>query len=159
MQQTITVDSNGRLTLRIAFSDADGKSRAREIEGSLAQAQAQLAQLPESVADRVRQNVERLAAADAGHPRFRFRLQPLLGGETRAMRVILQRRDLDDSVHLLEVDVPVPGQGRFKLAVLLENKALKQELEQLTPEIRRRIEATLKNVEAPVMRFGQQRSQ
>ncbi len=159
LQQTITVNPSGKLTLRIAFSDADGKHHSREIEGSPAQTQAQLAQLPKSVAERVRQNVDRLAAADARQPRFRFRLQPLLGGENRVMRVILQRRDADDSVHLFEVDVSVPGEGRFKLAKLLENKALRQELDQLAPEIRRRIEGTLKNVEAPVMRFEQQRSQ
>jgi phage-related protein len=154
-QQIIEIDGNGAVRIELTFTDEAGTRHETTIKGTLAESRREARALPAAVSKRVAGQLD--AIADSEQPPIRFRLQPVKSGDRKAVRVILSSRGQGRAARIFELDVPVSNKRPFELAQLLGDESLKKELQRLTPEVRRRIEETLKRVDRQGEKLQQKR--
>lgn len=104
--------------------------------------------LPRVLADEVRRLVDQLQPLTQQQA-FRFRLQPRLEGTDRILHVSLLQPGRGGALRLFEMDHNFGDVAQLDAADLLDVTALQEQLQQLTPGVRRRVEETLREIEIP----------
>ncbi len=156
---SVTTSDNKQYKVQVNDTDVDGKAHHWQFEGTLDEIRGKLNDLPESIRDAIRRSLDRTDALKKQGRTFHFQLQPRIDGADSALRILMSRPAENGERRILELDLHLDGEKRIDLDDLLEIDELTAELKQLSPAIRDKIEATLRQVRVPEIRIGVQDSQ
>jgi hypothetical protein len=161
-----------RYRTALSFDDPDGR-REIEYEGTREELRKKMDALPAGVRSRFRDNLEQafsfekpadaeksaVAAKPPASPAFRIRLQPRLDGANRSFHLTLTRAGAGGEVRVFELDSTFDTLEEVTLDRLLEIEAFADELKVLAPDIREKVEATLRRIPLPKIRVQIHKSQ
>ena len=135
--------------LEVKFVDDAGKRQNRTLKGTADQLRIDVQKLPRIVADDVLRSLNQVSQPARRDQALRLRLQPRLDGRQQLLRVSMHQPGRRGAVRLLEFEHNFGDVARIDVDELLKFPPLKAQLEDLSPDVRSRIEATLKKMEVP----------
>lgn len=135
--------------IEVEFADASGKKQRRTLRGTADQLRIDVQKLPRIVADDVLRSLNQVSQPQQQKQAFRLRLQPRLDGNQRLLRVSMYQPGRRGAVRLLEFEHNFGEVADIDVDDLLKSAVLQAQLENLSPDVRSRIEATLRQIEVP----------
>lgn len=149
---SITTKDGKRYKVEIKLNRKDD-AQEFELEGTLEEIREQARKLPEEVRDELQDNLEELNEQGTHEEEeassFQFQLQPRLADEGRSFRITIQRADEEGGTRLFELDQTIVLPEEEIEDYLLELQDLREELEDLAPTIRARVEETIRSIRIP----------
>jgi len=133
----------------VEFLDAAGKKQTRTLNGTADQLRIDVQELPRIIADDVLRSLNQVSQPRQQKQAFRFRLQPRLNGRQRLLRVSMYQPGRRGAVRWLEFEHNFGEVAEMDVEEILKSAALQAQLQNLSPDVRSRIEATLRKVAIP----------
>lgn len=146
---SISSQDGASYEIQVQYADAAGKQQKRTFKGTADQLRIDVQQLPRIVADDVLRSLNQVSQPARRDQALRLRLQPRLDGKQHLLRVSMHQPGRRGAVRLLEFEHNFGEVARIDVDELLKSPPLKAQLENLSPEVRSRIEATLRKMEVP----------
>lgn len=156
----------GRVQLDVQYTGRDGETKERSFVGTRREVRQQLRELPPRVGVPMRRFLfEAEPVPDARPPRFRLRIRPSLrrdgelGLSASSLEINVVRTGKDGETRVFNLDgwlAPhAPGGPRGNLDI----KVLREELDELEPEVRVEVENALERLRVPEPRVDVETSQ
>lgn len=149
---TLTTKDGKQFELSASLSNGEGESKEYNFQGTLDEIREKIKELPEDVQAELAPALDEAGDVKRADNKqtMRFRFQPRIHGEDRGVRIMLTRPDKEGGMRVIELDRPIelPDTEVIKMQVL-KIKELQQELQELGPVIRQKVEETIKNIEIP----------
>jgi len=155
---SVAISTSNKRHYKVRINDNTTEHETK-LEGTRKEIDAKLDGLPADVQKVIRRNLDQAATATVRRRLFRFQLQPRIEAGNRAIRIIMLRLGEEGQLRLFELNHRFDRQQTLSANTVLAIEPFANELRQLTPSIRKKIESTLRQVRVPEIRVNVQNSQ
>lgn len=144
---TVTTKDNKTFHLRFEYTDDQGEPQTAEIVGTLDEIRNKLDGLPETLRQDVRDKLNRALSGAKDGRAIRIKLRP--GGDNgeRFLEIYVRQPGEDARKFVSNFEFQLNEEDLPKLDELIDVDAITEELEQLSDEIREKVESTLRELE------------
>jgi len=146
-------------TVEVKYVDENGNKNAHVFAGTRKEIKGGIDKLPQDLQDDVRRNLDKLGDEKKSNQAIQFRLQPRFDGSRRSVRIFLRRPDKNGRSRIVEIHRPLEDGRTAELVESLKVDIFGEEMQELSPEIRQKVEATLKKTPVPQVRIDVAKSQ
>ena len=155
----ITTEDGKRFKVAVKYVAADGAIIERSFEGTPAELDEKMKDLPDEIRSDIRRTLEGFDADNAQSRTFRFKVEPRVEEDRRVLRISMRRPGAAGETRILEIEQRFDGHESIEVADLMKIDVVASELKDLGPAVREKVEATLNRVQIPEVRVGVEKSQ